>query len=51
MDHPDLAEQYHQAAYSALVSQWMAEAQITVNQAVMDTIDVKAIFDRYQAGR
>ena len=51
VDHPDLAEQYHQAAYSALVSQWMAEAQITVNQAVMDTIDVKAIFDRYQAGR
>lgn len=51
VDHPDLAELYHQTAYKALVSGWMAEAQVTVNQAVMDTIDVKAIFDRYQAGQ
>lgn len=49
LSHPGLAEQYRQETYNALVDQWMGQAQITVDQAVVDSIDVKGIYDAYMA--
>lgn len=47
LSHPQLVEKYRQESYNALVEQWMAGAQVTVDQAVVESIDVKGIYDRY----
>lgn len=46
-EHPELLARYQNSALSSLLSNWVASADITVNDAVLDTVNVQAEYENY----
>lgn len=46
-EHPELLARYQGSALSSLLSNWVASADITVNDAVLDTVNVQAEYENY----
>ena len=47
LDHPDLIPRYQDAVMNDLVDQWVAQARVQVNEAVLGQIDVQSTYELY----
>lgn len=50
LDHPDLPEMYQEERMNDLVDQWIDQADLRVNQDVIDQIDIQSTYELYLQG-